>query len=1132
MGKLIRMRAQERRSLWPKRLHWSRPLFLLGMLIIGSTYQYMTSPQDLPTLWAAVSSQHPVKVASRDLSNKEMMMVSSETSKSSSEMEVEAWAPEATAGRDGTPPGIARKNTPSTPRGTASITPTIPNNYSPTPTGTGKVKEDTSATPSGVLNHYTQSRPMVNSYTRLTPRGEVKSSRPTQSRGKEEKYSPSPLGRMVNSYAPSTLMTMPRSHGITPRTTVKDREIMATKKMLATNPSKRLVEKTTPAPLKGITDNTPTFLLSDLDTDTLTSPRNVVEKKTLTTPRRVDSNSSTNHQRLVGKNNLTTPQGMVLEHTAAVSEGQVTISTMTRSSPAETKASTDAWKVRNPLSRTSAPTIRISSATFRGLLKSPSKAPSTPEAPRVRANPTIQVRHCLVVEPAPVAPTAPSPSWTTAVIPGIPSPSGQPDLHPKAEYPRDLFSVEERRQGWVVLHIFGMMYVFVALAIVCDEYFVPALGVITDKLQISEDVAGATFMAAGGSAPELFTSLIGVFISHSNVGIGTIVGSAVFNILFVIGTCALFSREILNLTWWPLFRDITFYIFDLMMLILFFLDSLIAWWESVLLLLAYAFYVFTMKWNQQLELWVKEQLNKRPVAKVMALGDLSKPGDGTVVVDEQQDNKKLKLSSMLTRGSSSASLHNSTIRSTIYQLMLHSLDPLGEEEEPAKLPAVTVTPAPAPDVKGDQEEDPGSQGVGAEAENAGERTGGEAEAPAEGENGERSGGDAALGAESEGKAENESEGDIPAERRGDDEDQGEIQAEAGEVEGEIQAGEAGEVEGDEDEGEIQAGEAGEVEGDEDEGEIQAGEGGEVQGDEDEGEIQAGEAGEVEGEDGEVEGGEDEGEIQAGEGGEGETGEQELNAEIQGEAKDDEEGLDGEGGGDGGDSEDEEEEDEEEEDEEEEDEEEEEEENEQPLFLEWPETRRKQAIYLFLLPIVFPLWLTVPDVRRLEAKKFFVITFLGSILWIAMFSYLMVWWAHQVGETIGISEEIMGLTILAAGTSIPDLITSVIVARKGLGDMAVSSSVGSNIFDITVGLPLPWMLFSLISGLQPVAVSSNGLFCAIVLLFLMLLFVISSIALCKWRMNKILGFTMFLLYFVFLIISVMLEDRIISCPVSV
>ena len=47
-------------------------------------------------------------------------------------------------------------------------------------------------------------------------------------------------------------------------------------------------------------------------------------------------------------------------------------------------------------------------------------------------------------------------------------------------------------------------------------------------------------------------------------------------------------------------------------------------------------------------------------------------------------------------------------------------------------------------------------------------------------------------------------------------------------------------------------------------------------------------------------------------------------------------------------------------------------------------------------------------------------------------------------------QIMGLTFLAAGTSIPDLITSVIVARKGFGDMAVSSSVGSNIFDVTAG----------------------------------------------------------------------------------
>jgi len=48
-------------------------------------------------------------------------------------------------------------------------------------------------------------------------------------------------------------------------------------------------------------------------------------------------------------------------------------------------------------------------------------------------------------------------------------------------------------------------------------------------------------MAAGSSAPELFTAILGVFIAKGDVGTGTIVGSAVFNILFVIGLCALYT---------------------------------------------------------------------------------------------------------------------------------------------------------------------------------------------------------------------------------------------------------------------------------------------------------------------------------------------------------------------------------------------------------------------------------------------------------------------------------------------------------------------------------------------------------------------------------------------------------------
>lgn len=202
----------------------------------------------------------------------------------------------------------------------------------------------------------------------------------------------------------------------------------------------------------------------------------------------------------------------------------------------------------------------------------------------------------------------------------------------KGDYPEDLFTLEERRQGAVVLHMFGMLYMFIALAIVCDEFFVPALTVITEKLAISDDVAGATFMAAGGSAPELFTSVIGVFISHSNVGIGTIVGSAVFNILFVIGMCAIFSREILNLTWWPLFRDVSFYIIGLIMLIVFFLDNYITYVESIGLLLCYVSYVTFMKYNATVETMIKTKLLRNQVDDIEAPPKVSSQVKGGILL--------------------------------------------------------------------------------------------------------------------------------------------------------------------------------------------------------------------------------------------------------------------------------------------------------------------------------------------------------------------------------------------------------------------------------------------------------------------------------------------------------------------
>lgn len=216
----------------------------------------------------------------------------------------------------------------------------------------------------------------------------------------------------------------------------------------------------------------------------------------------------------------------------------------------------------------------------------------------------------------------------------------------------------------------------------------------------------------------------------------------------------------------------------------------------------------------------------------------------------------------------------------------------------------------------------------------------------------------------------------------------------------------------------------------------------------------------------------------------------------------------------------------------------EEEAERPLDMSWPRSCHKQMLYVFLLPILFPLWVTMADVRRPEKRKYFPLTFGLSILWIAAFSYLMVWLANTIGITMAIPTEVLGLTILAAGTSIPDLITSIIVARKGLGDMAVSSSVGSNIFDVCVGLPVPWLLYFLWQWLSHpsasvvVSVSSNGLVCSVGMLFLMLLLLLAAVAACGWRMNKAFGITMIVAYAAFCVLSIALETGQLACPLRV
>lgn len=110
-------------------------------------------------------------------------------------------------------------------------------------------------------------------------------------------------------------------------------------------------------------------------------------------------------------------------------------------------------------------------------------------------------------------------------------------------------------------------------------------------------------MAIGTSAPELFTSVIGVFISDNDIGTGTIVGSAVFNLIAIPGACGFAAAANLDfapkITSFPIIRDTIFYVLTIITLILCIKDNQVDWIESMTLLALYCVYIIIMYFNAQ-----------------------------------------------------------------------------------------------------------------------------------------------------------------------------------------------------------------------------------------------------------------------------------------------------------------------------------------------------------------------------------------------------------------------------------------------------------------------------------------------------------------------------------------------------
>uniref|UniRef100_A0A8D2M5K4 Solute carrier family 24 member 4 n=1 Tax=Zonotrichia albicollis TaxID=44394 RepID=A0A8D2M5K4_ZONAL len=443
------------------------------------------------------------------------------------------------------------------------------------------------------------------------------------------------------------------------------------------------------------------------------------------------------------------------------------------------------------------------------------------------------------------------------------------------EFPEDIFTNKERQQGGILLHIIAALYMFYALAIVCDDFFVPSLEKICEKLHLSEDVAGATFMAAGSSTPELFASVIGVFITHGDVGVGTIVGSAVFNILCIVGVCGLFAGQVVCLTQWAVFRDSVYYTISVIVLIVFIYDEKIEWWESLVLIIMYSFYILIMKYNVRMQNFFT--LKSKNV------------GNGDTVNNELEDVKGIQ-----QYGKNSVVMVDEIICSS---------PPKYRFPEAGLRIMITNKFGPRTRMR------MASRLIINERQRLIQSANGSSKAL------------------QNRRQENIENGNIP------------------------------------------------------------------------------------------------------------VGNQE-------------------------------------------------EENEQDSLTPFsvPEGKMNKIKWLLTWPLIFVLFATIPNCSKPRWERCFMLTFVLSTLWIALFSYFMVWMVTVIGYTLGIPDVIMGITFLAAGTSVPDCMASLIVARQGLGDMAVSNTVGSNVFDILVGLGVPWGLQTMaIDYGSTVKINSKGLVYSVALL---------------------------------------------------
>lgn len=192
----------------------------------------------------------------------------------------------------------------------------------------------------------------------------------------------------------------------------------------------------------------------------------------------------------------------------------------------------------------------------------------------------------------------------------------------------------------------------------------------------------------------------------------------------------------------------------------------------------------------------------------------------------------------------------------------------------------------------------------------------------------------------------------------------------------------------------------------------------------------------------------------------------------------------------------------------------------------PETCGEKFLFFLMWIPNFLFYITIPRCDLPGRIKFFPITFFSSICWLGVLSYMCFWMVAVIGYTLGIPDTVSGLTILAAGTSVPELVSSVLVVKSGLGNMALCNLIGSNIFDILFCLGVPWLTKTLLNKeTHSLVINSSALtYTTLILLTMVILFYL-TLLICNWKLNWHYGIVAFILYASFLVMASLYESNV-------